>query len=467
MADQKLRPAAFETTDQVAQSRFHWYFASIPSQIKMGGQDISNPFRQCAIYVVHGMGDQRYTDTSAALRLGLEDALLEVDPRNWNPASPNYWVIPEPFVYDGFWGNYADIAQFDPSHWQSFTEREKQFFSRVWSQRAENFDSTWSWFNRQAKALIKRAPGLARLYYAWVLPQVLILVALMRLRRQTRRLVTGYLNDVRLFVEPHGDMEHAIAHQIERSVGEGFLKMLGLDWNFDDLLPCDQVNIGGQPYRFDRVVWLAHSLGTVVSFKVIGDLLRRCLEKRAQSPGAPPLNVLRVERGLATFVTIGSPLDKLRYLYGQNALLNDWPNEYLPGGALDLWKNSDDSPREFWHNFYYTSDPVSGHLDSFVAGTPPRNLVSNFHTQGPKLIGWAHVSYWSDVEFLKRLMWIAFPGLVISQKAQPQRARWKQEVLRLGAFLMYGVLTTLLLFGIVWFAWTWLQQKLEGSSPSA
>lgn len=462
MAEKPRLPAYDAQPDRV----YQWYFQAIPEKISVNGNDRNNPFRAHAIYVVHGMGEQHFTDTAASLRIALEDAVPYVDPENWQPGAPNYWVVPQPFVYDGYWGNYPNIDEVAAELWHKFSDREREFFGRVWRGRAVNFDATWKWFAKNSFSLIGKAPWLAKLYYAFLFPQLLAGIAAMRFNSATRGFVTGYLNDVRLYVEPQGDMEHAIAQRIEFTVGKEFLRLLGTDYNFQDLKKTEWVTIGGTPHRFDRITWLAHSLGTVVSYKVIGDLLRRCLEERLKhAPNPPPPNVERVEGSLQVFVTMGSPLDKFRFLYGDQGLLRDWPSEYHPGGDHSLWSRPN-RPENFWHNFYYTADPVSGHLNSFTCQHDNNtvNLVRNFHTRGPKPLGWAHVVYWNDRRLLTLLMNLAFGPTYVKPwpAAEKPRSKMVQSIQRIVAFSAYLFLIPLAFVALIWFGILWIKRKLFG-----
>ncbi len=80
------RPAAYD----IRPDRFQWHFRLIPSRISKAGKSIPNPFRDTAVYVVHGIGEQRYAETAAELRIGFEDAVDEVEPKNWLPRNADY-----------------------------------------------------------------------------------------------------------------------------------------------------------------------------------------------------------------------------------------------------------------------------------------------------------------------------------------------------------------------------------------
>ncbi|HSG68791.1 MAG TPA: hypothetical protein VLA12_00165 [Planctomycetaceae bacterium] len=460
---EKPRPSADETSPE---SVFHWYIDAAPEQIRVNGREQPNLFRQRAIFVVHGMGEQHVTDSAAALRVGFEDSVPLVDPRHWDAQAENHWYVPQPFIADGHWGNYDKIEEFALDHWQTFNRHEQEFFTRVWRTRAINLSGTWWWFARSAWNLFLKSNWIAKCYYFMILPQLLFLIALLGIYPKTRRVVTGYLNDVRIFIEPRGDMEHAIAHRIEHKVGELFLRVLGLDWNLEPLPNEQKLIVRNKPVTFESVVWVSHSLGTVVSYKVLGDILRLCQRKRnsAADPDNPPEGVLRVERSLAAFVTFGSPLDKIKFLYPDSEVVQDWPAEYLPGGKHSLW-HQEGAEWIFWDNYHYTSDPVSGRLDGFhfdSTSDEKSNLVRNFHTKGRKVLAYAHISYWKDKHFLTRLLNRSFPDLTEPwPPSNEPRAASTQKIMHFGSAIAYGILLPLAIYALAKYAWRVAEKLLS------
>ena len=344
------RPPFFD----IHMARYQWYFRDIPLLIRHSGRDILNPFRKHALYVVHGIGEQRFTETAATFRLGFEDAIQIVEPKNWTEGAADNWIVPQPFIYDGFWGDYEHMEKMDPDMWSQLTEREKSFFQRVWSKRAVSSWRTFRWFINTGWRLICNAKGAAKFYYLYLVPMLYLIVLLCLVRPLTRRFITGYLNDIRLYLDPRGDMENAIVQCIDRLVAERFLGLLGINSDFTDSDTLLHI-FKDQPHRFQHITWVSHSLGTVIRYNVIGDLLRRCME-------IPPedneryQNARRVENSMEAFVTLGSPLDKVRFLFPE--VLRDWPQEYLPNGVRSLWGRPE-RPADFWENFHYTCCQIS------------------------------------------------------------------------------------------------------------
>ncbi len=117
--------------------------------------------------------------------------------------------------------------------WKRFTQGEKDFFQFVWSKRVISSSLTFRWLIRIGVQLIGRSTGLARFYYVYLVPMLWLVAALCLPLARTRRFITGYLNDIRLYLEPLGDLEHAIVQHIDHLVGERYLRLLGVDWNLD------------------------------------------------------------------------------------------------------------------------------------------------------------------------------------------------------------------------------------------
>ena len=113
-----LRPLAYET-DQLV-----WNIQRVPATLPDG--KTRHPGRTCAVFVVHGIGEQLWTATAAQLRSGFEDALVEI--RKWQEqhgykttGGKEDVLLPPPFIYEGYWANYDDIEATFPEDWQRLT----------------------------------------------------------------------------------------------------------------------------------------------------------------------------------------------------------------------------------------------------------------------------------------------------------------------------------------------------------
>jgi hypothetical protein len=358
-------------------------FEQIPPEIIAGGVALPNPRKQAVIFVVHGMGTQHFAQTAVTLRDGIEDT-IDALLRN-NPEAD----IPPPYTAEGFWANYEEIESHFENEWKTFSEKEKEFFQQLWKSRTQSVLRTYFWFLRQLFRLcidrkIRKTVRFGRwISYVAMLPTGILAFSVLLLRYP--RVLSHTLSDVRLYASPRGFIEENIVQRIDRRVGEQFLQLLGLDWDFKPLSPEKQLTIGGKPSVFKYVTWVAHSLGTVVSYNVISDLLTRCEEFKRQ--GKQLEAVKSVETALHRFITIGSPLEKFALLFPR--ALRSWPAQY----AEEFLRRGH---RRWWTNFFHILDPVSGVLRAELF----EPYVENFHSRIPAVPLLAHTAYWHDVPIL-------------------------------------------------------------------
>lgn len=475
--DKIHRPRAYE----INSARYQWNFTYVPEFIRHDGKSVENPFRKAAIFVVHGIGEQESGETAAALRTTLEDVVQEIQP-TYSAGSADNWIVPQPYIKEGNWAQYDDLATMAAEEWTKFTEQQKQFFLHVWFKRCHSALRCVLWLVTIGLRLIRKSKGIAQLYYLYLMPLLWMIAVFMLAQRRTRQLLTDFVNDARLYLEPKGDLEHEIVQRIDSRVGSFFLRLLGYDWNFDVVgeKVGEEKRIVELPYKFERVCWVAHSLGTVISYNVLGDILHRCLEMRKRGEEKAQISE-KVENGLAGFITLGSPLDKIAFLYENprnphgNDVLRKWPVEYLPGGQYDLWKRGEKTGG-FWQNFLYTSDPVSGWLDAFCLPTKkdesksakkvnPINLVKNYHTSGSMPWGIPHIVYWNDKQILSRIMLHTFQAPFVKPHELKTRSEAMQELslFASGIFWAVAALVTvsIVIYGFYGTVSPWLSPMLK------
>lgn len=437
LPDKSDRPRAFDRSP----ARYQWRAGRISTTVRVAGNEIKqNPFIRTALFVVHGIGDQRDTETAARMRWGVEDSLPLIDPGNWGPpkadngGSRNEWILPAPYIHEAHWANYDDLTVFEDdigADLTVLTNRQRAFFTGLWRARTKGWLRSWGWLVTQGFKLVCRGTLWKRPFYLVLTLLVGAVMFIAGLSKRSRKFIVTYVNDARLYFEPKGDLEHEIVQLIDRRVARAFLATLGLDMEFNEIEDYNGVIINGEAHAFDHVIWVAHSLGTVISFNVIGDILRRCLEVRkqhAKETGADYRDdcprASRVEKALTKFVTFGSPLDKILFLYAYdsgkrrmgdeertNAVLRPWPEEYLSDGDLDLRCKAGGSC--WWMNFFYGSDPISGPLDSieeFLGVGGNRRLIENQSTLRLRLPLASHNRYWKDTGVVTRILSEAYAG---------------------------------------------------------
>lgn len=457
------RPRAFDDDPR----RYQLRYRRIPEYILRDGsaEPVKNPLRDRVIYVVHGMGEQEDTETAATLRWGIEDAVPELDPENWKENQENRWILPEPYIQDGFWARYDDISWLAPEIFRDLTEKQKLFFNDLWKRRAIGAFRSWAWLVRRGWMLVYDIKWRNKIVYAYLTVLISLIGLGMLLFGKTRNVLSHYVNDVRLYLAPKGDVEHEIVQRIDRRVGAQFLELLGLDWDFEELPLNKRLYVGRETACFDEVTWVAHSLGTVISYNVISDILHKCQQIRRDQPERIK-TVERVESGLTNFITLGSPLDKIFYLFEElpdedpATVLRRWPECYLKGdlalkGSIPGPARNTNDPKTkaaaplFWLNFYYMSDPIGGHLGKFV-NEDSEPIVANMHTTGVRVPGLAHIMYWKDKKIIQRIVELTFHGFTKHIPIK-QRPGWVRAI---GATLSWGVwlLVAALIASVISFA---------------
>jgi hypothetical protein len=241
-----------------------------------------------------------------------------------------------------------------------------------------------------------------------------------------------------LYLNPKGIIERTIVQRIDYNVGTKFLELLGLDWSFRELKKKKRI-VRDKEVTFKRVIWVAHSLGTVISHNVLSDLFVRATEilKRKENDSnyskeqAEGAKLFR--KTLKRFVTLGSPVDKIAYLFPERLgtpfqeiaeNLNDpsiksWKDLLLSGEDWEgRRKNAEDESKEqWWFNFYHVFDPVSGALDSkYLFGENP---PVNCHIRWFRVPLWAHVDYWKDSKTLRFILGRTYGSLIWDKFYKP------------------------------------------------
>jgi len=176
---------------------------------------------------------------------------------------------------------------------------------------------------------------------------------------------------------------------------------------------------------------IAHSLGSVIAYHGMAQRLP--------------------EKSIRRFVTIGSPLEKVRFLWAK----------LFP--AKLQWTCD-------WLNFHTPSDPVSGKLKRFDVGKQRR--VQNFRLWGVGGYGEAHVGYFRD----PRVMRVVAAGLGASASASSKSAGPSWLVRRVidiavpiatGILVLLGLLITCLFFyAVIWITGAVVEFPLRLFSPS-
>jgi len=419
-----------------------WHIEMVPKTL--GEPPKPHPAWHCGIFVVHGIGSQTQAEVAAVLRSGFDEAWDAID-RSY--PDRNMPVLPPPYVHDGWWANYADVEETFPEHWKPFEDGQKTFFRNLWQQRTGNALSTVLWFVKQQLRLLHwrtlKEPGPVA-YVLYLFLQIVAPFILFVLYFRARNLVQGFLTDVRMYAEPRGVTERAIVQRIDARVADLFLKMIGLDREFRALGKDAYLKVSGQPLCFDRVTWVAHSLGTVISYNVLSDLFHRAEHLHKNGDDEQKEGVTLFRERLRRFVTLGSPLDKFAFLF-ENAV-RPWPavprSQLLAGGETFAGRKDP----EWWINYFHVLDPVSGSLGhpTITAGQPG---PVNFHLRNLlEIPGAAHVTYWRNVDVLRYIL-----GRTYGAEHLPDREAVRERPLMNRVYTVAGMLIwTVIIVGAAW-----------------
>lgn len=204
---------------------------------------------------------------------------------------------------------------------------------------------------------------MARWFWVWALLWVV--------SWQARGFLVQFVGDVAVYVEPHRvDRFNALREKIRKTV---------FDTADAVYRACDA---DGAPL-YDRVVIVAHSLGSVVAYDTLNALMRRDTAYGRH---------LQVVERTGALITFGSPLDKTAYLFStQRASHLQHVQDALANTVQPLIQ---EGPRPAWVNIYSANDIISGRLDFYhVPGSPQVENVSDPHATIPLA---AHVEYWEN-----------------------------------------------------------------------
>lgn len=147
--------------------------------------------------------------------------------------------------------------------------------------------------------------------------------------------------------------------------------------------------------RYDEVVVLGHSLGSVIGLDAIRELRREA--------GRTALAPEHYDR-LVSFVTFGSPLEKTRFFFQRTS--PDDPGQWTEFLAeiQQIFKQDGETRRIYWTNFWYFADVVANSLDTYNGEGMP-NLVQSYNLPKPRTkhwynLFWVHSEYVADERFL-------------------------------------------------------------------
>lgn len=166
--------------------------------------------------------------------------------------------------------------------------------------------------------------------------------------------------------------------------------------------------------QYESVAIAGHSLGSVIGYDAIS-LLRA---EVARGDTGEPSTVTREEFAkLTTFVTFGSPLNKVLYFFRTKIRIYETVRSHIVRELLGFRQQESLIMRDpaltgngktgtlpdklRWLNFYSPMDPISGRLIYFSD--------VNEHRHWYALWGYCHMSYWHDATMYREIMAVLHP----------------------------------------------------------
>jgi hypothetical protein len=243
----------------------------------------------------------------------------------------------------------------------------------------------FSQFAVDMQAFLKTLSGI------WTAAAPAVLVVL--LAAALRYILTAYVADVAVYVSSDAKSKNYVARSAILKGSTAALKRILKD------------------LQYDRVILAGHSLGSVIAYDTINELLAQF--NAEDGPGydkpIPELRLSELQK-LQGLITFGSPLDKIYYFFREH--VNE--DQAIRAQILSMLHSfrkvrsgRDYSPYQFqvqyaftqldtlvWMNAYAFMDPVGGRL-KFYDLKDSENQKS-FRYWKP---GLAHLSYWGDPNF--------------------------------------------------------------------
>ena len=425
------RPRAWEKV-------YQWHLGQVPD---------SDPSKESTIFVVHGMGKQSWAETSATLRANMEDALeAMLKNKTWEN-------LPAPFIQEGYWANYDNLKKSFKNEWARLEDTKHPFFQKLWNSRSISKIRTFAWSLGQSSRLVLDVRVLFKAPFAYIIycllafaaPPLFAIIFLL-----FPSVMAEVLNDVRIYCSPRGMVERAIVQRIDYRVGEAFLKLIGLNWEFRPLKDKEKYKVDHQPVEFKRVFWVAHSLGSVISYNVLSDIFALADDLAQNGDEEQKESVIKFWDSLQRFITIGSPLDKIAVLFGKK-VMRPWPARmFLVDEEKKRTTNSGfkNFLPNWWINYYHFLDPVSGALSNETI-CPANQMPNNYHLKNLfRLPGLAHIAYWKDKTFLSYLLSRFFGKERVQHKRRKPFPAFVLLLIPFTAYLTWIILLAGILYGL-------------------
>jgi len=184
-----------------------------------------------------------------------------------------------------------------------------------------------------------------------------------------------YLGDIVAYVNPQAlDRFAELRQKIKSSVADVARLILAY-------------KAGESAWCYDSVAIVGHSLGSVIAYDAINELLVD-----------DSLNVsdLKTRDRVRTLITFGSPLDKTAFVFGLHGKDTKDLREKLAARVQPLIESYDNRKRLTWWNIFSPLDPISGRLVFYDTVENQEYPVNNVRDPNARIPLAAHLEYWSN-----------------------------------------------------------------------
>ena len=230
-------------------------------------------------------------------------------------------------------------------------------------------------------------------FEGWTVPTTVVWGLLFYGSWKARGLLVQYLGDVAAYVDAYTVDKF---WDVRRAIKDESLRVARAVY--------DARRRGGTAFRYERVIVVGHSLGSVVAYDTLNALIND--DVVARRAGARGLDVVR---RTPLFLTFGSPLDKTAFIFTTQRSTSLNVREALAAAVQPMILKYAYRP-ERWVNIWSPSDPISGSLDFYdpKTGDDPKR-VQNVRDRDATTPLLAHTEYWSNPR-LQRVLYGELTG---------------------------------------------------------
>lgn len=217
-----------------------------------------------------------------------------------------------------------------------------------------------------------------------------IWLAILYVNEKIRKAFVEYIGDVAAYITPHAAHQfYEIRQAIQKSAKDVARAVYSMK---DD---------AGAGFRYDRIVMIGHSLGSVVAYDTVNALML--------DDGTAAAETIKAHARTSHLITFGSPLDKTAFIFRQQQEEDSQVRESLAANVQPLIRDYANREHLSWLNIWSRYDPISGPLDYYDRPLEPgapecRDRVVNIRDAYSNIFLLAHTMYWQSPLLGKALL---------------------------------------------------------------